>query len=227
VLARGAHELLNPLANVLGFAHVLNRLTTTRPADWSPESRTSIAMLVGEAERLKTVTEAFLEYLRLQEGLFELAPADVEVDSLVHEEVRALSRRAPGLRVNEEYSETAAVVRTDEVRLRFVIRALLDASARSANGDSSRVAVLPSPLGGARVIVHVPALEAQTAALIVGGSLAGDADDDLSLDGDLDLPSSVTRVIARRLGLSIALARQAGQRGGDMAIAIPSSVPGY
>jgi signal transduction histidine kinase len=224
VLARGAHELLNPLANVVGFAHVLNRLTSTRPGEWSQESRTSIAMLVGEAERLKMVTEAFLELLRLQDGFFELAPSDVEVDSLVHEEVRALSRRSPGLKVTEEYSDVAAVVRTDDVRLRFVIRALLDSVARSGSGAAGRVAVLPVALGGARVVVHVPVVEAQTAALIVGGALDGLApDEDSGLD--LDLASTVTRMVARRLGLSIALVRQAGQRGADMVIAIPAVAP--
>ena len=108
LLESGAQELLSPLANVLGFAHLLNRLATNRPSDWSPESRSSIGMLVGEAERLKTVAEAFIEQLRLQEGVFALHPDEVEVDGLVHEEVRAFGRRWPHSHLTEDFADSAA-----------------------------------------------------------------------------------------------------------------------
>ena len=78
--------------------------------------------------------------------------------------------------------------------------------------------------GGAQVLVHVPVVEANTAALIV--SADHDAD---SVDGDeggeLDLATHVTRLIARRLGMSIALARQAGQDGANVVITLPASAP--
>ncbi len=179
-------------------------------------------MLVGEAERLQTVTEAFLELLRLQDGLFELAASDVEIDQLLHEEVRALRRRWQGLTITEEYAQTAAVARTDGARLRFVVRTVLDCAARAAGGQASRLAVLPILGGGTRILVYVPVVEAQAAALILGGDVrAFDGDG----DGELDLPTRVTRMVARRLGLTVSLARQAGQHGADIVISVPASPP--
>ncbi len=180
-------------------------------------------MLVGEAERLKTVTEAFVELLRLRDGVFRLSLSDVEVDAVVHEEVRTLGRRWPGARVGEDYGDTAAVVRSDELRLRFVIRAILDSAMRSAGGAPGRISVTRSPIGGARIVVRVPVLETHSAALIVGGGFDDPALDE-ELSADLDLAAAVTRKIARHLGLSIALVRQAGQIGADMVIAIPPAV---
>lgn len=219
LLESGAQELLNPLANVLGFAHLLNRLATNRPADWSPESRTSIGMLVGEAERLKTIAEAFIEQLRLQEGAFVLKTDEVEVDGLVHEEVRAFGRRWPHSHLTEDFADAAPTLRTDEVRFRFVVRALLDGAARSG-AMNGRVTVRPLLLGGATVTVPISTVDADVGALIVSNDTAVEGDDD-----DLDLPSRVTRLIARRLGLSIVLARQAGQTGGHLVLTAPAAPP--
>ncbi len=223
MLARASHELLNPLANVLGFVHVLNRRATSRPGDLPADARSNIAMLVGEAERLQTVTEAFIELLRLQDGLFELSASDVEIDQLLHEEVRALRRRWQGLAITEEYAQTAAVARTDGARLRFVVRTVLDCAARSAGGQPSRLAVLPGMGGGARILVYVPVLEAQAAALILGSGDVRLQDGDS--DAELDLPTRVTRHIARRLGLTVSLARQAGQHGANIVIGVPATPP--
>ncbi|MFN8638756.1 MAG: hypothetical protein U0360_04685 [Dehalococcoidia bacterium] len=219
LLESGAQELLSPLANVLGFAHLLNRLAANRPADWSPESRSSIGMLVGEAERLKTVAEAFIEQLRLQEGVFALHPDEVEVDGLVHEEVRAFGRRWPHSQLTEDFADSAPTLRTDEARFRFVVRALLDGAARSG-ATNGRVTVRGNPLGGATVTVPISIVDADVGALIVSSDATTEGDDD-----DLDLPSRVTRSVARRLGLSIVLARQAGHPGGHLVLTAPGVPP--
>lgn len=224
LLAQGAHEVLNPLANVLGFAHLLNRLATNRPSDWSPESRTSIAMLVGESERLKTVTEAFLELMRLQDGLFELSVSEVEIDGLVHEEVRAFGRRWPDARLTEDFATTAPTVRTDDVRLRFVLRTVMDFAARSG-GRNGSVRVRPAS-GGATVAVYLPVVEANVESLLISGD-ADEPSGGLEADepAEVDLPTRAMQLIARRLGMSITLARRAGQAGAEVVMSVPA-LPG-
>jgi hypothetical protein len=87
------------------------------------------------------------------------------------------------------------------------------------------VSVLPGTDGGVNVAVQLPVLDPHALALIVDGSVEEDPNE-VPVTADLDLGATVMRLVARRLGLTVALARQAGNAGAELIVSVPVSTPG-
>ena len=132
------HELRNALTGVYGWAERLVR-------GKSPEQHSRAAREVYEgAERTITLLNNFLDLARLDAGKVRPVWRDVEIAAAVDRAIAGLEPAAEAKRVRllTEYTNGAATLRTDPVRLEQILVNLLSNAVRhSPDGDTVAVQV--------------------------------------------------------------------------------------
>jgi signal transduction histidine kinase len=187
-----AHEIRNPLGTIRGAVELV------RARSWpalGPKDRDALADVLAEVERLRALSEDFLDLSR-EPPLF---PAEVDVAVLAEDAARAAARTHAGLEVSVDVP--ALTVEGDPARLRQVLANLLENSAR-AGAHAVRVAARAGP-GQVSVTVR---------------------DDGPGVDAGLRdrLFEPFVSGRARGAGLGLAIARRIAERhGGTLELADP------
>jgi signal transduction histidine kinase len=137
-----AHELRNPLGVIRGAAELVRARSG---AALPPDDREALADVLGEADRLRRLTDDFLDLARDP----AIAPSAVDLATVAEDAARAIGRTHAGLAVRVDGAARAVA---DPARVRQVLSNLLvnaaQAGARSVT-VSARVAD-----GLARVVVR-------------------------------------------------------------------------
>lgn len=140
--AMAAHEIRNPIGIIRAAVELVRARSGAR---LQPDDQEALADAVGEVERLKRLTEDFLDLSR--EPAMTLAPVDLS--ELVADAGRALARATPG--VDVELRVPSLPIDGDAVRLRQVVANLLT---NAAQAGARRVEIVGEAKGGlARVTV--------------------------------------------------------------------------
>jgi signal transduction histidine kinase len=137
-LATLSHELRTPLNALVGWLSMLRRpavmSTSGVPKAWAAIDRNT--------EALTGLVEDLLDVSRIATGKIRLADADVDLNEVVRDSVRAVEPRCSekGIRVSLTLLSTPVVVRGDVARLRQVVGNLL-ANAVKFTSREGRVGV--------------------------------------------------------------------------------------
>ena len=138
-----AHEIRNPIGVIRGAVELVQERAG---AKLSPTDREALADVIGEVERLRLLTQDFLDLAR--EPALVKAPTDLAESGA--EAARGLARSYPDVAV--ELSLPGIVVDADAARVRQVFGNLL---ANAAEAGARRVVVRGEALDGfARVLVE-------------------------------------------------------------------------
>lgn len=149
VLANVSHELRTPMASILtGTTTLLRRRSL--PDDVRPE----IASLAMEAQRLNQLVSDLLDMTRIEAGIVELRPAEVDVVEAVESAVNRLQRRSPGRSVVVDAPASTPEVIADWQRLAQVLDNLLDNANRLAPPEAP-IRVAASANGAGVVVIRV------------------------------------------------------------------------
>lgn len=147
VLANVSHELRTPMASILtGTTTLLRRRSL--PADVRPE----IASLATEARRLNQLVSDLLDMTRIEGGIVDLRPAEVDVIEAVEAAIHRLHRRYPDRPTSIQMPRPVPEVVADWQRLAQVLDNLLDNANRLSPPDGEIRISLSQSDGGAVVI---------------------------------------------------------------------------
>jgi signal transduction histidine kinase len=135
-LSSVSHELRTPLTSVLGFTQRLAR----RAARFDPETRGDIETLDVEARRMHAALDTLLNLADLESGRVRVALEPVELRRLLNDEIGALERRAPAVRVERDFPDAPCISLTDPDRVRQIVGNLLDNAAKHG-GDPAEITV--------------------------------------------------------------------------------------
>jgi two-component system, OmpR family, sensor kinase len=192
--AMAAHEIRNPIGVIRGAVELVQERAGTKLA---PKDREALADVLGEVERLRRLTQDFLDLAR--EPTLVKAPTDLAESGA--EAARGLARSYPGVAV--ELALPELLLEADAARLRQVLGNLL---ANAAEAGARRVVVRGEALDGfARIVVEDdgpgidPALRDRLFDPFATGRANGTG-----------LGLAISRQIADRHGGSLALVPKAG-----------------
>jgi signal transduction histidine kinase len=124
LLSIASHELKNPLAALLGFAHLLRR-RMTGATDVSERDQQVVESIMAQAERMNRMLTDLLDVSRLDNEQFPIECLPLDLSTLVHtivEEVRPMLTRHT---VTIDDGDSPIMVAGDEERLAQVLRNLL------------------------------------------------------------------------------------------------------
>jgi signal transduction histidine kinase len=199
-----AHEVRNPIGVIRGAVELVRARAA---AGLEARDREALGDVLGEVERLRRLTDDFLDLAR--EPVLSFAP--VELAAVAAEAARGLARAHPAVAV--EVAVPALVVQADAVRLRQVLANLLENAARAgalavrveaaAAGDRARL----------RVLDDGPGIDASVRERLFDPFVSGRA-------RGAGLGLAIARRIAERHGGSLELA-DAGPPGAAFALTLP------
>jgi CheY-like chemotaxis protein len=136
LLATAGHELKGPVESLIAMTELLS----ASPLD--PAQQRYTQMLAESAWRLLGVISDLLDFTRLEDGRFELIPAEFDVHEMLHDVGLALQERACekgltcGLDIGASCPRKAVA---DETRIRQVLMCLIDNSLKLTNEGSVRL----------------------------------------------------------------------------------------
>ena len=137
-----AHEIRNPLGVIRGSVELVRARSG---AGLPPDDREALQDVLGEADRLRTLTDDFLDLARDP----SIAPSSIDVIAVAEEAARSLGRTHSAIAVRVD---GAARAHADPARLRQVLSNLLVNAAQAGAGNA---AVRADAEGGrARLIVR-------------------------------------------------------------------------
>ena len=199
-----AHEVRNPIGVIRGAVE----LVRARAGEaLGPRDREALEDVLGEVERLRRLTEDFLDLTREP----ALSPAPVDLAALAAEAARGVARAHPDLAV--ELAVPPLLVQADPVRLRQVLANLLD---NAAHAGARAVRIGAEVAGGrARVLVRDdgPGVDAAVRARLFDPFVSGRA-------RGAGLGLAIARRIVERHGGALELA-DAGPPGAAFALTLP------
>lgn len=149
VLANVSHELRTPLAGILTGATSLLRRRSL-PDDVRPE----IGSLATEARRLDRLVSDLLDMTRIEGGIVDLRPAEVDVAEAVEASISRLRSRSGDRRVVLDAPPPVPEVIADWQRLAQVLDNLLD-NADRLSPPAGEIHVSVSPISEHRVVIRV------------------------------------------------------------------------
>lgn len=199
-----AHEVRNPIGVIRGAVELVRaRVGEALGA----RDREALEDVLGEVERLRRLTEDFLDLTREP----ALSPALVELASLAEEAARAVARTHPQLAV--ELAVPPLVVRADPARIRQVLANLLD-NAAHAGARTVRIGAEATE-GRVKVLVRDdgPGIDAAVRARLFDPFASGRA-------RGAGLGLAIARRIAERHGGALELA-DVGPPGAAFALTLP------
>jgi signal transduction histidine kinase len=125
------------LTAVSAMAQFLARRASSDPTSFDGPSLEAIETLAEETERMVRMVETFLDLARIESGRLVVEREPVDLVELVGAEAELTRRIAPQVELQVD-TPLAFPALTDEVRLRQVLRNLLDNAAKHA-GPNPRV----------------------------------------------------------------------------------------
>ncbi|HUJ25818.1 MAG TPA: ATP-binding protein [Myxococcales bacterium] len=144
--AMAAHEIRNPLAVIRANVDMMRDRLGPDP---SPRDQEAIADVLQEIERLRRLTEDFLDLGRDR----PLSMGPVNLKDLLEESAQAAERTFPSVKVKREYPGSLPVLNADGGRLRQVFTNLL-VNAAQAQGQGEIVLRSWAPQGRLHVQVQ-------------------------------------------------------------------------
>ncbi len=133
-----SHELRSPLATVLGFASYLERHLDDLGAE--ENAREAVHAIAADSARMQTIIEVVLDLTRLDTGRFTLKVENLDLASVIDEEIDRAARIHPAANYIRCHSGEPVICRTDDGRIRQVVANLLDNAAKYG-GDAPTVQV--------------------------------------------------------------------------------------
>lgn len=199
-----AHEVRNPIGVIRGAVELVR---ARAGAGLGARDREALDDVLGEVERLRRLTEDFLDLAREP----ALSRSPVELAPLAAEAIRGLGRAHPGLVV--ELDVPPLVVEADPSRLRQVLANLLE-NAAHAGARTVRIGAVAAG-GRATIVVQDdgPGIDAAVRARLFDPFVSGRA-------RGAGLGLAIARRIVERLGGSLELA-DAGPPGAAFALTLP------
>lgn len=128
LIASVSHELRTPLTAVLGFANLIEDPGSLDPA----EMRTFAGEIHRQATDMAAIVEDLLVAARAEMGALAVHLRDVDANAEISEVARHLAHR-PGLQI-ENRADPVPLVRADALRLRQVLRNLINNAVRYGGG---------------------------------------------------------------------------------------------
>jgi len=125
LLAIASHELKNPLAAVLGFAHLLQRRMIGDTHDIDREQQ-DVQMIIAQAERMNRMLTELLDVSRLDSGQFTIEYLPLDLSTLVHTIVDEVKLGLTKHIVTIQDADSPVMVIGDEGRLAQVLRNLIN-----------------------------------------------------------------------------------------------------
>ena len=139
-LANVSHELKTPLTSLIGFSQALVDGSLDEPA----ERKRAAEIIHEEAQRVLRMAQELLDLARVESGQLALHPIEVDVRSLVEQEIEIIRPRAAAreLEIHIQVPGDLRPVRADVERLHQVVANLLDNAVKYATpGDPVVVAI--------------------------------------------------------------------------------------
>jgi K+-sensing histidine kinase KdpD len=148
-LANVSHELRTPMGSIL-----TGTTTLLRKPSLPEDLRGEVEALARESRRLDRLVSDLLEMTRIEGGIVEVQPAEVDLTEAVTAAVDRLHRHSPGRTVRMEVPPAIPEVMADWNRLGQVLDNLLE-NADHAAPDGSPIRVTAAPAEGGMIVVRV------------------------------------------------------------------------
>jgi PAS domain S-box-containing protein len=122
-VAIASHELRTPLTSILGFSSTLLRFW---PRLTDEQRRSQVAIVEEQAERLARLVDDLLTMSRIEAGVLETRPQDIEVMEAIRRVVEAFPDRGPeiAIRGGDELSVHADPDHVQQILMNYVSNAL-------------------------------------------------------------------------------------------------------
>lgn len=219
-LANVSHELRTPLASILTGATTLLH-ERTLPDNLRAEAES----LARDSRRLSRLVSDLLDMTRIEGGIVEIRPTEVDLTEALAASIGRLHRQSPNRSVAVEIPETMPEVVADWNRLGQVLDNLLENSDHAAPADSA-IRVTAAREDGAAVVVRVidrgpgvpPALRDHVFDRFVRG---GDANSGRAAGMGLGL--SIVRGLVEAQGGRVWLDDQSAVEGACFAFTLPAA----
>ncbi|MGO8837871.1 MAG: sensor histidine kinase [Limisphaerales bacterium] len=140
-----AHETRNPLNIIRGMAQMISK-----QADASPELRESVRAIVDETDKVAAQLNEFINYSRPR----EVRRANLALNSVVNEVVRALAYDIEEKKVRFETSGEPLTIEADEQMLRQALFNL-GLNAIQAVGQNGRIQIVTQKTGATEAVIEV------------------------------------------------------------------------
>jgi signal transduction histidine kinase len=139
-LANVSHELKTPLTSLIGFSQALIDGSIEKPG----ERKRAAEIINEEAERVLRMAQGLLDLARVESGQLPLHPTQVDIRSLLEQEIEIVKPRAAarGLDIHIQTRSEVRPVLADVERLHQIVANLVDNAVKYAiPGDPVVVAV--------------------------------------------------------------------------------------
>jgi signal transduction histidine kinase/CheY-like chemotaxis protein/HAMP domain-containing protein len=140
LVATVSHELRTPLSSIMGFAELLAE------RDYDEETRKKfLSTIHGEAARLTTLVNEFLDLQRIEDGSFTLALEAFDLDTLLRDEVELHSAHSEAHTLEIELPDRVVPVLGERDRIKQVLGNLLSNAIKySPHGGVVQVRLEPN-----------------------------------------------------------------------------------
>ena len=217
-VADASHELRTPLTSIRGYAELFRRGAADRPEDLAK----AMGRIEAEASRMGVLVEDLLLLARMDEGVFSLKEARVDLSSLASRSVED-ARAADPDRPIDLRSDGPVFVHGDELRLKQVLDNLLtNARVHTTPGTPATVTVAAGAEATVEVADEGEGVDPAARHRIFERFYRADASRSRE-KGGAGLGLAIASEIARAHGGSLRLA--SAERGAAFVLTLPLSVP--
>ena len=202
LIASVSHELRTPLTAVLGFADLIESPDGLDPS----ELKTFASEIHRQATDMAAIVEDLLVAARAEMGALAVHLRDVDATAEVSEVVRHLAHR-PGIEITNRANPTP-LVRADPLRLRQVLRNLINNAARYGGGGIAIETRVDGSQVSIRVLDDGPGISEEHRESIFQPFFS--AHDRAGQPDSLGLGLSVVRTLVDAMGGTVEMVREDG-----------------